>query len=412
MSELESAPSEPIFTLELGVNGGTFAPKSATEFQKWIEIEYQFWSWLATVQTGNHVVGIHGLVNQLAQALNHATQAMHEESTQPEEFIRNVALAKSYLTTVFLANGLPHSSTALAKRVENMRVEDVPAAFSYLFVMLPSQGYNFEPYSISTWSGFIEGISEKIGLPNSSKKSFETLKQSTKELLAKSDQHISHQTVKIDELHRNYEEIRDKIALEHNTQNEDFVELTRFVQTAHSEMQVSHANLLNEHQIALTNLQKTFKENMALRSPVEYWDNRKIHHETQARFTGKIAFGSLAALAIALVLAAFWVLENLGPTGKPEAWRISFLAVLAVLGIWGVRLAVRIFLSHIHLGTDAAERVTMVKTYLSLLEGANLPNDDDRKLILSALFRPATDGLVKDEGLPSTFLEMLTRPGK
>jgi Family of unknown function (DUF6161) len=70
------------------------------------------------------------------------------------------------------------------------------------------------------------------------------------------------------------------------------------------------------------------------------------------------------------------------------------------------------FLSHLHLSTDAAERVVMVKTYLSLLEGDHLSGDEDRQLILQALFRPASDGIVKDEGLPPSAFEFLTRQSK
>jgi hypothetical protein len=67
------------------------------------------------------------------------------------------------------------------------------------------------------------------------------------------------------------------------------------------------------------------------------------------------------------------------------------------------------FLSHLHLATDAGERVVMVKTYLSLIEGQGIASDGHRQLILQALFRPAADGIVKDEGIPPTVLELLTR---
>jgi hypothetical protein len=47
-----------------------------------------------------------------------------------------------------------------------------------------------------------------------------------------------------------------------------------------------------------------------------------------------------------------------------------------------------------------------------LLEGDRLANKEDRQLILTALFRPAADGIVKDEGIPPSMLEFLTRQGK
>jgi len=53
----------------------------------------------------------------------------------------------------------------------------------------------------------------------------------------------------------------------------------------------------------------------------------------------------------------------------------------------------------------------MVKTYLALLEDDKVLPDDDRNLILQSLFRPASDGIVKDEGLPHPALNVLTKLG-
>jgi hypothetical protein len=54
----------------------------------------------------------------------------------------------------------------------------------------------------------------------------------------------------------------------------------------------------------------------------------------------------------------------------------------------------------------------MARTYLSLLEGDRLASKEDRQLILQALFRPTSDGIVKDEGIPPSALEFLTRQSK
>lgn len=64
-----------------------------------------------------------------------------------------------------------------------------------------------------------------------------------------------------------------------------------------------------------------------------------------------------------------------------------------------------------HLENDAAERVTMAKTYLALIRDGALPKGDSITTILAALFRPTGDGIVKDEGLPPTAMEWLTKLG-
>lgn len=86
--------------------------------------------------------------------------------------------------------------------------------------------------------------------------------------------------------------------------------------------------------------------------------------------------------------------------------------MLAVLGFWFIRILVRIFLSNIHLENDAAERVTMAKTYLALIRSNSLSKDENIDTVLVALFRPTGDGIVKDEGLPPSAIEFFTKLGK
>ena len=65
--------------------------------------------------------------------------------------------------------------------------------------------------------------------------------------------------------------------------------------------------------------------------------------------------------------------------------------------IWISKIILKIALSNLHLSEEAREKKTMILTYLALIkEGAGL-EDDDRKLILDAIFRPSTNGLIKDE---------------
>jgi heme/copper-type cytochrome/quinol oxidase subunit 4 len=148
---------------------------------------------------------------------------------------------------------------------------------------------------------------------------------------------------------------------------------------------------------------------MTLRAPVDYWQAKATKHETASRQWMLATFSSMVGLAIGLGVIATWVFFTLDAKGQPDAWKLAVLALVGVLGVWAVRLVVRVFLSHMHLATDAEERVTMVKTYLSLLESEKMPNDDDRKLVLTPLFRPASDGIVKDEGLPHPLLEWFTK---
>jgi hypothetical protein len=98
-------------------------------------------------------------------------------------------------------------------------------------------------------------------------------------------------------------------------------------------------------------------------------------------------------------------------TDSATTWHLGSFILLATLSFWFIRLLVRIFLSNLHLENDAAERVTMAKTYLALIRDGSLPKGDNISTILAALFRPTGDGIVKDEGVPPSTLEWFTKLG-
>ncbi len=64
---------------------------------------------------------------------------------------------------------------------------------------------------------------------------------------------------------------------------------------------------------------------------------------------------------------------------------------------WIGRLLTKLYLSQHHLMHDAEERAVMTTTYLSLSH-ESAASEEDKKIILGALFRPTIDGLIKDEG--------------
>jgi len=93
----------------------------------------------------------------------------------------------------------------------------------------------------------------------------------------------------------------------------------------------------------------------------------------------------------------------LGIHGPEQSVRIAAPAVLFPVP----QQLVREFAAH--LGTDAVERVVMTQTYLALLEENRLTEEKDRSLVLGALFRPASDGMVKEENIPHPMLDAITQ---
>ncbi len=68
--------------------------------------------------------------------------------------------------------------------------------------------------------------------------------------------------------------------------------------------------------------------------------------------------------------------------------------------LWAMRLIIRNYVVNEHLKIDASGRASMAETYLALIK-ESAASDADRAIVLSSLFRPVVDGMVKDDGPPA-----------
>lgn len=412
MKEAESqplvSPPNALVTLDLGANGGTFAPTSVEEMLAWVQKELEFWSWSQNVHTGSHKGAIDYAIQPLHSAISHAREAQSmQQQNQTSAVQERVQHVQANVLEAFVTRGLPHSSTPLAQRVAGLAGEPA-TALAYLFPFLPvmpGTSYPFDARDTRSWRGFVMGLLDRFNIARDTEPAIAAERKALEDLRTRAEDLLGSQRAVADQITRSFIDTKDAIASAQESQQAGFDELLTSSESAHREA-------LEKHAEEILALRRAFREEMALRGPVEYWQSKALTHETKAKDLMRWMFGSMAGLAVVIGLLAVWVFMTLGENGRPEAWKMAILILIAVMGIWAVRLVVRMFLSHTHLATDAEERVTMVKTYLSLLEADKMPSDDDRKLVLTPLFRPATDGLIKDEGLPHPMLEMLTRAGQ
>jgi hypothetical protein len=402
-----AAKKDPLFSSDLGKNGGVLAPGTYQELIDWINKESQFWAWSTGANaSGNHMSAFTNAISQINAALQSAQQAIQYEVSNPDHSLQLVQSAKTQIEDAFKNRTLPHSTSLLGKRIDELKQADPTEALSYLFVFLKNpDGYQFEGRTNSAWAGYTAGIFERYSIGTSSKKTVEAARLAFDELIGKSELNYAAHNENYASALSDWNESRNKLMEEHTAEVEKFEGKIAANQTAFDEALASHKE-------EMKTLQSAFREGMALRGPVDYWQTRSDHHENRTTVMGRWTFGSLTALALVIGGMAYWVLDKVSSNGQPEAWRVATLVLIGVLGVWAVRLIVRIFLSHGHLAADAAERVVMAKTYLSLTEAGKTLSDEDRKLILQPLFRPASDGLIKDEGLPHPILEAITKIGK
>ena len=402
-------PPEPLFTLDLQDNGGLFAPTSAAEALTWMHREQQFWAWLQNRNGGgNHDQGLRQALSQLNQAMSEAQQAKQHKDARPQNYQGHITSMNNLVQDVFARRRLPHSSTPLAQRIDAYRQsagEQAASFFAAVFIP-PQQGHHFEPRDLAGWRGLTAGLIERDGLLSAPAKGRkQAAEQSFEQLRVKAEALLGEKSTAYDALHRDY------AALVESTRTAAQEHQSRFTQDQ-TQRAEDFEKLVSEHKQEMENLRKTFREEIALRAPATYWDDKRREHERLSKVMGAVSFSSIALSVLGLGWLIHDLLRTAQPNAAPEAWRLAMVVLIGLFAVWGVRLVVRMFLSHLHLATDAAERVVMARTYLSLLEGDRLASKEDRQLILQALFRPASDGIVKDEGVPFSLAEVLTRTGK
>ncbi len=158
----------------------------------------------------------------------------------------------------------------------------------------------------------------------------------------------------------------------------------------------------------LTNLEITYHKKLQLEAPAAYWEERKKNHLLASRIAAGV-------FLIGIGLTLWYVITHgtdlIGILPKDKAGNIG-LGAIAILTIpaagvaWALRVFTRLFSHHMSMAADAAQRQTMVTTYLAL---ANDPNanlgPDERILILNALFRPS-ENHGKADAPPPNLLEI------
>lgn len=162
----------------------------------------------------------------------------------------------------------------------------------------------------------------------------------------------------------------------------------------------------------LNAITQVYETKLALQAPVKYWETKKEGHDRSAKKYFRGGIGLFVIAVAAVFFSGNIVFDGAGSNSINYA-KVGMAAVLTTLLFWMIRIVVRLYFSHVHLGSDAAERTTMVQTYLSLLGNTqNRLKEKDTQIVLQALFRPAADGIVKDEIIPTNALELLVQMGK
>lgn len=156
-----------------------------------------------------------------------------------------------------------------------------------------------------------------------------------------------------------------------------------------------------------------YTTDMEIRAPINYWTEERDTHKWAARIWGfvLVLYAVMGSLALAYTLNK--ALDYAASNSNEKLSHTDFLvtgtvAVIITVLFWIARFLSRLYLSERHMRIDAASRVTMAKTFLALAANKNV-DEKDRGLVLAPLFRPGTDGIIKEDTGVDSVLGMVAR---
>src|SRR6185295_396105 len=200
-------------------------------------------------------------------------------------------------------------------------------------------------------------------------------------------------------------------------------EQTKKLTNLHESSTNQFKELLDSAKTDLERYIESVKKRWALDTAVGYWEEKSVYHKKRALILGILWPLVGLLLASGIFGLAWWLSGGLKASAQqgaaaqigqmitqPNYWHIAVLIIAVTLSIWFLRILVRTFLGHWYRQADAHERVTLIKTYLALLQEGKELVPDDRKIIIQTIFRPsASAASAKDDAAPASPWEFLSR---
>lgn len=220
------------------------------------------------------------------------------------------------------------------------------------------------------------------------------------------------QRKELGQLKSDYQAKLNELRATFDEQTEAITEQHRQEGAAHEQRQSDWGQWKKDLSEEWVKLKKVYDEQLALEAPTHYWSQRAdAHRSTAIKFA--IAFGFVLTGGVTTFVC--WAMPGLlNAAGNKDASVLLTLAPLLVpvfASIWVLKILSRLLSENLQLMRDARERETMVKTFLALMRddqsGKALVQDNDRILILHALFRPSSLSAV-DDAPPVHWFDILT----
>jgi hypothetical protein len=386
---------KPECQVDFGLNGGSFEFPTVDTAVAFLQNEKSNWAWLLDEPMSDDVGRT--LAQHFRDKFSGLERVLKEGSGDDN------ARLEQFRTKVkqrYANDELIHSSSATANFIRSLAEQEPKTAFLALSWAL-NRGNDRAPQNRTDFNAVLRFELFRLGLSESAQYETAALNEVFRKFDALRSECRSALNAISDEQSRfgkQNQQFADEWQTATKTRDEEF-------RTQLSEFTRQHQEQTGSHEERLKQMEATFKERLSLEAPVKFWSDRRWWHNCSAVIYGLVA----AAVGVKgfcwLFESATKAVDVAAATTAPDENKFMYLklvplTILALGVFWALRILIRLLLSHVHLASDAAERVVMVNTYLALLQSNEAATKEDRHLILQQLFRHAATGVVADDSAP------------
>lgn len=207
--------------------------------------------------------------------------------------------------------------------------------------------------------------------------------------------------------------INSKLQQISDDSNEQYKEITTFIETKHNEIQQqfdeqskglkefrSSINIWQEEKEArLNNLEETYKDKLSLEAPETLWYNRSKEYRGLARCWT----GVLVVLVVALVVSLRELVIVIHEYSLDAVKEIPFISksfiLVSVISffVYIIRVLIKIVMSNHHLATEYEQKAALTRFYQALTYAGTDIAQEERIIIIHSLFSKTETGLVKTD---------------
>ena len=195
--------------------------------------------------------------------------------------------------------------------------------------------------------------------------------------------------------------------------DEQFREITSFIEDKHNQIQVQYDEKVSElaefqksiddwqkeKQTKIKDLQETYENKLALEAPERLWKKRSKEHQLLAKKWTRFLIHAVIALIFSLVGLVVVIHSYLNSIQSELPFISESFILISVISffIYIVRILIKIVMSNHHLATEYKQKAALTRFYQALTKAGTNIEKEERLIIINSLFSKVETGLVKTD---------------